>query len=44
MVAMDIKLGRVYCTISEYTIFLHFQLHLPQNFTYRNETYGILKS
>ena len=43
MVAMDIKLGRIYCAISEYK-FLHFQLQLPQNDTDRNETYSILKT
>ena len=44
MVAMDTKFGRIYCAISYFRNLLYFQLQLPQNFTYRNETYGIIKS
>ena len=44
MVATDTKFGRIYCAISDIRIFLYFQLQLPQHFTDRNETYGILKS
>ena len=44
MVAMDTKFEIIYCAISDVRILLYFQLQLPQNFTDRNETYGILKS
>ena len=44
MVAMDTKVRRIYCAINDGRIFLYFQLQLPQTFTDRNETYGILKS
>ena len=44
MGAMDTKFGRIYCAIRDVRNFLYFQLQLPQNCVYRNETYGILKS
>ena len=44
MVAMDTKFWRTYCAISDFRNLLYFQLQLPQYFTYRNETYDILKS
>ena len=44
IVAMDTKLGRIYCTISECNLQLYFRLQLPQTFTDRNETYGILRA
>ena len=43
MVVMDTKFGRIYCAISDARIFLDFHLQLPQTFTDRKETYGILK-
>ena len=40
MVTMGTKFGRIYCATRDIRI-LYFQLQFPQNFTNRNETYGI---
>ena len=41
MIAMDTKLGRIYCAISDIRILLYFQLQQPQNF---KELMGVYKS
>ena len=42
-VAMDTKLERVYCAISEYHFFFTFSIP-TQNFTDHSETYDILEN